>query len=963
MIKRVATIPPQEAFLDRLAEGLWDQARGDPLRLGEMLVLLPTRRAGLHLRTAFLRATGGKATLLPRIEALGDLDENELYFSADHNLDPALPPAIAPLRRQLLLARLIKARDHGMPLDQAAQLASALGKLLDEVETERRYFSNLEKLVPADYARHWQQTVKFLKILTDNWPKMLAEEAALGPAERRNRLLEMQADLWRRHPPAHPVIAAGSTGSIPATADLLDVIAGMPQGVVVLPGLDRALDEEAWQAIGESHPQFGMKQLLEKFGVARTQVELWPVCKKAETPRGRLLNEAMRPASVSDGWRAQDVKKIPREAIKGLTRLALESAQEEASVIALLMRGVLEKPKKTALLVTPDRDLAARVAAQLARWDILIDDSAGASLATQPIGGFLVALLDAAQPGAGAIDYLTLLKHPFTACGLDPAACRAQAREAELEIWRVREPAKKDSEASRWFAELQKQFHPFAQNWPKAQALDTWLDLHLALAEKIAASDVEKGAARLWKDEAGEVAAAWCDQWRLAAHGFPPLTGAEYTNLFKSLLRETVVRTLCGQHPRLAILGPLEARLIQADLVILGGLNEGTWPPEAAIDPWMSRPMKRDFGLPLPERRIGLSTHDFVQLASAPEVILTRARRAGHAPTVPSRFLLQLETVLEALGHHDEKRDALAASAPWALWANQLDEPARITSCAPPSPRPPRKARPNSLHVTEIGRWRRNPYAIYARHVLGLEKLEPLEADANAAERGTVIHRALEQFLRRYPDRLPPEALDELRAIGRGIFAAYPWPEVAAFWWPRFERTAAWFVETENRRRANGIKVLAVETQGQLTLHKGTFTLRGRADRIDRLPDGTLEIIDYKTGGVPKQKDVREGYEPQLPLLALMASEGGFSGVAAADVSVLAHWQLAGAVPGVEKPLKDQPADLAAAARAGLEDLIVRFADPDTPYLAVPRPGAAPRYDDYAHLARLAEWGRVAEET
>ncbi|HUY69045.1 MAG TPA: double-strand break repair protein AddB [Alphaproteobacteria bacterium] len=1013
--KHIFTIPPEEPFLERLAEGLWARAGGDPLRLGAMEVLLPTRRAALYLRAAFLRAAGGKATILPRMRALGDPDEDEFYFGGE-DLDPDVPPAVAPLRRRLLLARLIAARDKEMPLDQAAQLAEALGAFLDEAQTARRDLAGLEQLAPAQYARHWQETLRFLTILTAHWPEMLKEEGGLDPAARRNLLLERQAALWRKHPPAHPVIAAGSTGSIPATADLLDVIAGLPDGAVVLPGLDTELDEEAWQKIEEAHPQFGMKELLEKFGVERRDVRDWtssyttpsPAKTKGFVPpegetkprfslplpqgerkaRARLLQKAMRPAEATEAWRALSGKEIPRAAVDGLSCVVCENAQEEASVIAFCLRAALEQAGKTAALVTPDRDLAARVAAQLRRWHIEIDDSAGASLATLPAGGFLLAALDVARPEAGAVDVLSLLKHPIAACGLEPALCRAKAREAEVKIWRAREPDKEQGAIAAWLAQFERMFAPLRADWHKKKPLGEWLAAHLALAENLAASDTEKGAARLWREADGEAAAAFCDQLREAARDFALLSGAEYADLFAALLRAVTVRAKRGQHPRLAILGLLEARLIRPDLVILGGLNEGVWPPEAPIDPWMSRPMKREFGLPLPERRIGLAAHDFVQLAAAPEVLLTRARRMGHAPAVPSRFLSQLETVLRALGYDD----ALAPAMPWRQWARMLDEPARVEACRPPAPCPPLAARPNSLRVTEVGLWRRNPYAIYARHILKLEKLGPLDAEAGAAERGIIVHRALEQFLRRYPGALPPHAVQELLAIGRAVFAGYEGAVVEAFWRPRFERLAAWFVAHERERRANGIEVVQVEAKGEMILEftpppakakdlvppKGgtksglslpppqggrnsfVFTLRGRADRIDRLADGTLEIIDYKTGGVPKQWELEAGYEPQLPLLAAIAKAGGFEGLPAAAVAALAYWRLTD--EGEIKPLKGDAADMAQAARAGLERLIAAFADSAMPYLAAPKPVAAPRYDDYAHLARYAEWGRTNGE-
>jgi ATP-dependent helicase/nuclease subunit B len=404
----------------------------------------------------------------------------------------------------------------------------------------------------------------------------------------------------------------------------------------------------------------------------------------------------------------------------------------------------------------------------------------------------------------------------------------------------------------------------------------------------------------------------------------------------------------------------IEARLIQSDLTILGGLNESVWPAEAPHDPWMSRPMRKAFGLSAPERRIGLAAHDFAQLAGAPEVVLTRSRRAGNAPMVPSRFILQIETVLRALGYSGDDKDALASSLPIAAWARMLDEPrpAEYGTAPKPEPCPPLAARPKQLSVTDIGVWQRNPYAIYAKHILKLKKLDPLEPDIDAADRGILIHEALDTFVKKYPKDLPANAREALLAIGQKLFAALDrHPEARAFWWPRFVNIATWFVGEERRRRASGISVLRAEATGRMEMEH--LTLCGRADRIDRLPGGGLEIIDYKTGSVPKKDDVERGFEPQLPLLALIASQGGFEGVPAAPVSAAAYWRLRGTSEH-EKPQNfDEIEKLANEAGTGLAKLVKTFADPKTPYQAVPKPGRRPRYDDYAHLARLAEWGRI----
>jgi ATP-dependent helicase/nuclease subunit B len=438
------------------------------------------------------------------------------------------------------------------------------------------------------------------------------------------------------------------------------------------------------------------------------------------------------------------------------------------------------------------------------------------------------------------------------------------------------------------------------------------------------------------------------------------LSGEDYSALFAGLLRAEVTRPLYGQHPRLSILGPLEARLIQADLTILGGLNESVWPAEAPHDPWMSRPMRKTFGLSAPERRIGLAAHDFVQLAAAPEVVLTRARRAGNAPMVPSRFILQIETVLRALGYSDDTRDALQPALPLAAWARMLDEPppTEYGTAPKPEPRPPLAARPRQLSVTDIGVWQRNPYAIYAKHILKLRKLDPLEPAIDAADRGILIHEALDRFVKKYPKALPADALDELLGIGHELFKALDrHPEARAFWWPRFADIAAWFVEEERRRRSEGISVVRAEATGRMEID--TFTLCGRADRIDRQTDGGLEIIDYKTGSVPKKDDIARGLEPQLPLLALIASQGGFEGVPASAVSAAGYWRLQGAGAREKPQAIDDIQTLAREAGEGLAHLVKIFADPKTPYQAIPKPGRRPRYDDYAHLARLAEWGRI----
>ncbi len=952
----VFTLPPDLCFVSTLARGLWRRAGGDPLALSSCVVYLPTRRACRALRDAFLRVAEEKAVLLPRLRPLGDIDEAEMEMAGDEILDD-LPPAIAPLRRQMLLTRLVMKKDGKLPIDQAALLAQALGALLDQAQTEGRDFADLRKIVPDDHAEHWQETLRFLEIVTDAWPKILAQEGCLDLAERRRRVLLAQARAWRENPPGHPVLAAGSTGSVPAAGALMATIAALPLGEVVLPGLDLEMTEEAWQEIDETHPQATMKHWLESSGVEREQVRVWEGFSSPRASRVKLLREALLPPKMTKSWRSLTTKDVPPEATAGLEKLELDHHREEAEIIALRLRAALEEEKKTAALVTPDRALAARVAAALGRWGIAANDSAGTPLSAWPVGSFLNDVLAAAAPDASPMAYLSLLKHPLATAGLSAEECRRLARAAEKEIWRgVRlsggwsgaARAAEEKALSSFLRRLTDLFDPLVQNWGEEKPLADHLAAHIGLAEKLA------DPARLWRGEGGQEAAAWLDDLRAASADFPPLTGEAYAGLFGALIEGVIVRPAFGAHPRLNILGPLEARLLHHDLVILGGLNEGVWPPAPPVDPWLSRPMKRDFGLPSPERRVGLSAHDFVQLACAERVLFTRAKRIGGSPSVPSRFLLQVETVLRGVG----EEDPLRPQEPWRAWARALYEPEVFAPVEPPEPCPPPEARPTQFSVTEIGTWLRNPYAIYARRILNLKKLDDIDADAGAAEQGDAVHKALEKFTKKTKAAWPDNPLALLLQEGRKAFEAYEdRPQVKAFWWPRFERIAAWFVEEEEKRRSQGIHPLDAEAEGKVTI--GTFCLTGRADRIDLLKDGSVEIIDYKTGRVPKPKFVKEGIEPQLPLLGLIAAEGGFKNLEKRETSKLSYWALGGAREVAQKTsFTEDVAVQIEKAREGLESLIRTYGDPKTPYRAVPRPALAPDYDDYEHLSRLKEWSR-----
>ena len=1032
---RVFSIPAGVSFADTLAVALLHEAGGDPLKLAEMTVLLPNRRACRTLQEAFLRAAlpspvlgegalRSSASLLPRLMPIGDLDSDDLSVLGGALFGAAadIPPAIGELKRRMLLARLIMAaparggpRATPMRLDQAAQLAAELARLLDQVETERKDLSALEGLVPESLAEHWQLTISFLDILRRSWPEILAEEGAIDPADRRNRLLDLQRAVWEAAPPAAPIIAAGSTGSIPAAADLMHTIARLPRGAVYLPGLDRAPSNEDWLAIGEdpSHPQYGLAHLLQRFDITRneiTDIALPPpptwgrvgvgeASEDSLTPnrgfplptlaqggggrvRAEIVSAALLPAERTHGWKERAETMLPLvagAAMAGVTRIDCPSEREEAQVIALaLRRFIAEHDDGVAALVTPDRTLARRVAGELKRWRIEIDDSAGQPLSQTAPGAYLLALCDAAANDWAPIPLLALLKHPLAAAGRTLGSLRRSARRLDRAVLRGPRPApgweglrqaidartrgdrptlKEDAAAklTRIVGALERATAPMAGWTDKLPPIER-LRAVVASAEALAATHDERGVQRLWRGEAGEALSDFVHDALQSFAGLPAVAAEDFTALMLELLSGVAVRPRFGRHPRLAIWGPLEARLQQADLLVLGSLNEGTWPAESAIDPWLNRPMRQGFGLPAPERKIGLSAHDFQQAMGAPKVLLTRAERVDGAPTVPSRWLLRLDAFLTCAA---EGLPSNVGALERRL-AHLIDRPAKVEPGKRPMPRPGAAWRPAQLSVTQIEAWRRNPYAIYARHILRLRALDPLDQDPGAADLGNAVHKALHAFTERFPHALPSDGLALLRTEGETAFQ--PWldrPNVWAFWQPRFQRIAAWWLGVERERRTALMTAIVTEREGALELPglASPFRLTARADRIDIWRDNGLTIIDYKTGTLPKKEDIALGFSPQLTLEAAMALAGAFEGITGTEIAELSHWKLSGNRDGgaIDR-VKGDLMKLAGEAMAGLIALVRDFSDDNAAYAATPDAAYAPAYDDYAHLARNTEW-------
>ncbi|WP_295132516.1 double-strand break repair protein AddB [uncultured Reyranella sp.] len=973
-MKGLFTIGAERRFADELARVVLAEYSGDPLALADVLILLPTRRSVRALREAFLRAADGTPTILPRMAPLGDVDDGEWEIASGDGDALTLPPAIEPAEREALLAQLVAAftDDQGHPIAQSAaqalKLARELGRLLDELAIEGVSFDRLEGLVEGNFASHWQRTLKFLAIVGEHWPQMLAARGRIDAIERRTLAIRNQARRWRERPPQTPVIAAGSTGSQPATRDLLAAIVELPQGAVVLPGLDHDMDDASWEALDPSHPQYGLRELLSALGRARSDVAEWPGV-AGGSARHFLITELMRPAETSDSW----VKPEPAS-LEHVTRADCATPHQEALVVALALRSVLDTPARTAALVTPDRELARRVTAELKRWQIDIDDSAGAALADTPPATLLHALIATVDSSFAPVELLALLKHPLCTLGSERAAVLDATRRLDRKCLRGLKPAP-GLDAIRARIEEAKFGDPADRTAVRTlidrlgdatSALvalmqgdaspDALLDATVAAAEKIASVEA------LWSGDAGGALADVLGRLRTAWTDRPAIASGEWPGLFDAMLEPETIRPAFGRHPRLSIWGPLEARLQRADLLVLGGLNEGTWPPAVETGPWINRPMRNDLGLQQPERRIGLSAHDFVAALGAERVLLTRAEREGGAPTVPSRWLARLDALFGyELGSAPVPEYIQRGRRSFVAWAEKIDRPDDYIPWLRPEPRPPLEARPKRLSVSSVEQWRRDPYGLYARRILGLEALDPLEAELGAADRGNALHDALDEFLKAHPSGvLPPDAVREFEELGEKHLAdLLTAPAERAFWWPRFQRLARWFVDAENARRAAGTRLLASESKAAMTVGPAAHPLRieARADRVDELERGTWEIIDYKTGRVPTKDELEALFAPQLLLEAAMAERGGFEKIEGkAETVRLSYWQANGLGDGGKVSEIKGSDELVAEMMALVQKMAEHFANPDTPYAALPWPAYGPHFNDYAHLERVAEW-------
>lgn len=994
----VYTIAPGINFLHILAREI---LRGFPLAqnqvrppLSRWTILLPTRRAAREFTEILAALSGVSSVLLPRIKPIGDLDEDRLTSDDDEG---DLPKAISRTGHLFMILSLLHEWARDNPTIALAQqienshvqslgLAISLLKLLTQVETEETDFGKFKEVYAADLSEHRGAILGLIELLKDALPKRLASEDLISPTTRRSRLIRLEAKRISEGKFQGPIIAAGSTGTIPATRALLKAISNYDHGAIILPGLDQIIDEEAWQAITPEHPQFSLKTLIDELGVQREHVE---VLDNTISYRNWLAAEFMRPASTAEQWH-EKLKDKREDTLKAIQNLGLVEAPDratEARSIALILRHALETPKQKAALITPDRDLAQRVKAEMLRWNVRIDDSAGEPLLHFGLASFTARLLQCVADDFTPQSLLALLKHPLCNLGLEQSQFEQNLRNLEIAVLRgyggsaglvglrlafdraVQAKIKKqrshdlvsaiqdtDWEALGNFIRVfVAALKPLSET--RNADFQTHIDNLMTCLEALAA-DVDQSSEENMAFSA--IVLELRNEAELLAEG----SFAAASTIMLYFLRNEPHRKAVESHPRLAIYGVLEARLIPADIIVLGGLNEGKWPAQPDPGPWLNRTMRTIFGLQQPEREIGLSAHDFTQGFGNAKVFLTWSKRIEGSPQIPSRWILRLQNVLEASGVDYE--DTLDQS--WVTLAKLLDEPASVIPFGKPKAKPPVVARPTRFSVSAVEKLIRDPYAVYASKILRLNPLPPVAQQADAALRGTLFHESISAWNQIQSAQVAVDSLNLLIEQGRITFAPLMSdPEVASFWWPRFCRMAAWLVdqEFEFRKSAKGI---FAETEGLLEFDVNgvVYSLYARADRIDVLDNGKARIIDYKTGAVPSVKQVMSGMKPQLPLEAAILALQGFLNISPTQSDELVFLNISGATDegkhiAIKAGKELDPTELGIIHFNELKSLLRSYQNPEQPYYPRANLFKEDEKSDYDHLSRFAEWSLAAD--
>ena len=976
----VFNISPRYPFLDVLARYILETGKQSNINIANDIVLLPTRRACRRLKEIFFELKGQEATLLPKILPLGDVDEDGVSFIdyANDDLITDLPPAISNIERNLLLSYFIKKYNEQITEEQAYSLAVDLSHLMNTVEMEELNFSNLKNIVPEEFSEHWQNTLKFLTIITEEFPKILKEFNLLNPVDRNVKLIKKQIEFWKLYPPHGRIFAAGSTGSLVPISEMLVYISNLKNGFLILPGLDKNISDSDFELLtsdfpftNQNHPQYGLLKLLKKLDIKISEIPELPLFKDykdiSSSDRELLSSKIMILPDMHDSW--QNMPKLEDSVLDGVSEIRLDNEAEEVFAISCLLRKSVAENKKT-ILITPDRKIAKSVSSELKRWNIIVDDSAGVPASDTTTGNYIILLLKMLYNDFSPYSLLSVLKHEYTRINYDKETLNNLTEKLETKFLRenscidnlekLLSLTETDSDIHNLLLSIKtitSEFYSLMQNEDKYPLYEL-LKKHIELVEKfVSYSDINTSeilwATDLHSSLSEELGILLNSLKAIQIDNLPidKMTANAYFKFISNYLLSLKLRPSINTHPNIAIMNSIEARLMDADLYIMSGLNEDIFPRVNSDDPWMNRPMKAKFKLPLPERKVGLSSHDFVEFFCKKNVIMTYASKMDNTSMMTSRWLTKLSAIVD-IGHIVWKDEV---SKEVLSWINKDKEYKKKELCKRPSPCPPLYARPDTLSATWIEKWYRDPYIVYAGKILDLKKLFEINQEVSFREFGNIIHESLEEFKKKNLS-----SYDSL--IDIMIRKSLPYKTIAQidFWYSKFKVIAKWFVDYE-RQLKDIVNISFLEETGEYQITP-TFKITAKADRIDILNDFGACIYDYKTGSVPKQKDV-ETYSPQLPIEAIILQNQGFKNIKIKPKYINFRYIKLDGKDKKTLPNKlntSENDEIIKTTINNLKETISEFSKETTPYISRPNPDKTGHlietYSEYTHLARVKEW-------
>ena len=1007
----IYTISPSLSFLDILVEGVFerfsvlDENGNANYDFSDITILLPNRRSSRYLKNAFIRNSDNRTIILPKMHGLGDLDEDELFFLSQEIEEPfpEIRPAIPITEKRLNLARLIKEwyaiEKNGISFDQALKLAIDLSSFLDEVQKEGVSFDNIVNIVPEDLAEHWQITIDFLEILSTKWPEILDLRGYCDNIERRNLLVDLQIEYWKKSPPESPIIVAGSTGSVKSTAKLIKALVGHKNGYLVLPYIDKFIDEEIWKNISDQdnaiHPQHVIASLIEFIGADRKYVDNWCKSSVVNSEREEFISNIMLPGSYISNWKDGGSK---IKSVNNISLIESHSQNEEAKIISFILRSVLEDDKKTAALITQDNDLTKRVKSMMLRWNIDIKISSGESLINSSLAVFMINIADVLTSKFSSVDLLALLKHPYCLVGkskkehikytlmLEKYILRGAFLSAGLESIEdnisVLIPSDEVESFSIWFTSLKECFNEISvlfQNNNEEISLDDLISNHVKSSELLSGKtsdrinheeeniskdiDDEDGIndeinyeINIWDSEEAEIISKTIEEVYLSSSVDKKyyIKVRDYSEIFRTLISVKYYPKNDILFPRISILSPMEARILHFDLVILGSLNENSW-GQAINSSWMNMDMKSKFGLPSANRSIGQSAHDFSSLLCSKEVVITRPAKINGVQTVESPWISRMLALLDITG----EKELLSPSLPWHDWVEKDTHSEKKQEIIKPAPKPDINYRPKKFSPTSIATLMKDPYSVYAKYILNLYPVNDIDSEPEALEFGNLIHKILERYVLETGGK---GSLDDLEKIGKEEFYIYEKSgNGIKLWWSRFESIAEYFSEKNNEVIVEEIKIF-VEALGELKLNinDSSCLLTAKADRIEyNSKTKSVNVIDYKTGAIPSLANMKNGISPQLAIEAMILCNSGYKTLPDIEnIAKIENWHLSVDKKNDTTNKIDDVMDLIIQTEKNIIRLLEIFMDKETPYLASPniKNIKNDKFNDYQHLSRIKEW-------